>query len=83
MAVMGQAKIAGLVGVGAAIASMFKPQWAPYTGPLYALCQGVALAGMSAFLEMRWGGGREGHGRGRGWGGRGSVARARWTPCQG
>lgn len=54
MAVMGASKVAGIGALISAIAVMFKPQWAPTTAPIYAICQGVALAGMSAMLEMRW-----------------------------
>lgn len=54
MATLGTAKAAGLVGVSAIVASMFKPQWAPYTAPLYALSKGCALAAMSAILELQF-----------------------------
>jgi hypothetical protein len=47
-----------MVGFGAIIVSMFKPQWAQYTAPTYAICKGVALAGMSAMLELSYPGGR-------------------------
>jgi hypothetical protein len=50
-------KAMGVVGVLAAVASMFKPQWAPATAPLYAVCKGVALAAMSAVLELSYPGG--------------------------
>lgn len=43
-----------MVGMVAVLASMFKPTWAQYTAPIYALCKGVALAGMSAVLEMQY-----------------------------
>jgi uncharacterized YccA/Bax inhibitor family protein len=54
MAVLSTAKIAGFVALGSVLASMFKPQWAPVTAPTYALCKGVALAGLSAMLEARY-----------------------------
>ena len=54
MAVLSTAKIAGFVALGSVLASMFKPQWAPVTAPVYALCKGVALAGLSAMLEARY-----------------------------
>lgn len=54
MATLGAAKACGVVGMLAVVASMFKPQWAPYTAPAYALCKGVAMAAMSAVLEMSY-----------------------------
>lgn len=54
MATLGAAKACGVVGLVAAVASMFKPNWAPFTAPTYALCKGVAMAGMSAVLEMSY-----------------------------
>lgn len=54
MAALNVAKISGMVGMAAAVTSMFKPQWSQYTAPVYALCKGVALAGMSAVLEMMY-----------------------------
>eukprot|EP00238_Polyblepharides_amylifera_P014953 CAMPEP_0196578272 /NCGR_PEP_ID=MMETSP1081-20130531/7201_1 /TAXON_ID=36882 /ORGANISM="Pyramimonas amylifera, Strain CCMP720" /LENGTH=307 /DNA_ID=CAMNT_0041897433 /DNA_START=44 /DNA_END=964 /DNA_ORIENTATION=- len=51
-AVMAATQGAGIAGLVLAIATCFKPQWSPYTAPLYALCQGVALGGTSAFLEV-------------------------------
>eukprot|EP00879_Flechtneria_rotunda_P029858 GHRR01032319.1.p1 GENE.GHRR01032319.1~~GHRR01032319.1.p1 ORF type:complete len:200 (-),score=47.84 GHRR01032319.1:1674-2273(-) len=48
------AKVSGLIGMAAAMTSMFKPTWSQYTAPIYALCKGVALAGMSAILEMQY-----------------------------
>lgn len=54
MATLGAAKACGVVGMLAVVASMFKPQWAPYTAPTYALCKGVAMAAMSAVLEMSY-----------------------------
>ncbi|GBF97571.1 hypothetical protein Rsub_10172 [Raphidocelis subcapitata] len=51
-AVMGATKIAGVVAMVAAIASMFKPLWSNVTGPVYALSKGIALGGVAAFAEM-------------------------------
>jgi uncharacterized YccA/Bax inhibitor family protein len=52
MATLGAAKACGVVGMLAVVVSMFKPQLSPYTAPTYALCKGVAMAAMSAVLEM-------------------------------
>lgn len=54
MATLGASKACGVVGLVAVVASMFKPNWAPFTAPTYALCKGVAMAGMSAVLEMSY-----------------------------
>ncbi len=43
--------IAGLV---LALVTVFKQRWAPVTAPLYALAEGFALGGISAFMEMRF-----------------------------
>mmetsp|Transcript_12307 Transcript_12307/g.14708 ORF Transcript_12307/g.14708 Transcript_12307/m.14708 type:complete len:176 (+) Transcript_12307:17-544(+) len=37
-----------------ALITCFKPHWSPKTVPLYALCEGVALGGMSAILDLRF-----------------------------
>ena len=45
----------GLIGgLILALATMFKPTWAPVTAPLYALFEGAALGGLSAMLEMQF-----------------------------
>lgn len=54
MATLGAAKACGMVGMLAVVVSMFKPTLAPYTAPTYAICKGVALAAMSAVLEMSY-----------------------------
>jgi uncharacterized YccA/Bax inhibitor family protein len=43
--------IGGLV---LAIVTAFKKQWAAFTGPLYALCQGVLVGAISAVFEQRF-----------------------------
>lgn len=53
-AVLGASQGAGIVALVAALASMFRPQWAPYTAPVYALAKGVAIAGMTAVMELRF-----------------------------
>ena len=45
----------GLIGgLGAAIVTMFKRQWAAITAPLYALLQGLVLGGISAIFEAQY-----------------------------
>ena len=36
------------------LATMFKKTWAPVTAPLYALCEGLFLGGVSAYFEMSY-----------------------------
>lgn len=43
--------IAGLI---LAFATIFKKEWSPITAPLYALSEGLALGGISAFLEQQY-----------------------------
>ncbi len=45
----------GLVGgLVFAIATIFKKEWAPITAPIYALCEGFALGGISVVLEAAY-----------------------------
>ena len=45
----------GLIGgLGAAITTMFKRQWATMTAPIYALFQGIVLGGISAIFEAQY-----------------------------
>ncbi len=37
-----------------ALVTTFKKEWAGYTAPLYALLEGLAIGGISAFFEMRY-----------------------------
>lgn len=37
-----------------AMVTIFKPTWSPITAPLYALAEGLALGGISAFFELRY-----------------------------
>lgn len=46
--------VGGIGGFGLAIATSFKPTWAPITAPLYAVCEGIVLALISAFFEARY-----------------------------
>ncbi|VAX36381.1 hypothetical protein MNBD_UNCLBAC01-1022 [hydrothermal vent metagenome] len=43
--------ISGLI---AAIITIFKKEWAAVTAPIYALCEGLFLGGISAMFEMRY-----------------------------
>lgn len=43
-----------IVGLVVALATVFRQRWAPITAPAYALAEGFALGGMSAFMEMRF-----------------------------
>jgi uncharacterized YccA/Bax inhibitor family protein len=47
--------IAGVFGgLIAAIATIFKPQWAPITAPVYALLEGLALGGISSLIDQAY-----------------------------
>jgi uncharacterized YccA/Bax inhibitor family protein len=47
--------IGGLVGgLVFSLVTIFKKTWSPITAPLYALCEGLALGGISAFLEQAY-----------------------------
>jgi len=37
-----------------AIASSFKPNWSPIAAPLYAICEGLFIGGISAMFEVRY-----------------------------
>jgi uncharacterized YccA/Bax inhibitor family protein len=37
-----------------ALVTIFKKSWAPYTSPVYAACEGLALGALSAFYEVRF-----------------------------
>ena len=47
--------IGGLLGgFVVALVTIFKPAWSPFTAPLYALLEGLALGGISAMFEHRY-----------------------------
>jgi uncharacterized YccA/Bax inhibitor family protein len=47
--------IGGLLGgFVVALVTIFKPAWSPFTAPLYALLEGLALGGISAMFEQRY-----------------------------
>ncbi|MGN6592540.1 MAG: Bax inhibitor-1/YccA family protein [Terriglobales bacterium] len=41
-------------GLGLAFATIFKKEWAPLTAPLYAVCEGLALGGISAVYNQAY-----------------------------
>lgn len=41
-------------GLVLALATIFKKEWSPITAPLYALCEGLVLGGISALLEQSY-----------------------------
>ncbi|NKF21117.1 Bax inhibitor-1/YccA family protein [Solimonas marina] len=43
-----------LVGFGLAMVTVFKANWSGITAPLYAMAEGFALGGISAFFELRF-----------------------------
>lgn len=47
--------LGGLIGgLVFALVTIFKKEWSPITAPLYALCEGLALGGISALLELSY-----------------------------
>ncbi len=44
----------GIGGFVLAIITTFKPAWAPYTSPLYALCEGLVLGSISGVVNQRY-----------------------------
>src|SRR5262249_31754055 len=38
----------------AMVTGWFKPAWSPITAPVYAICEGLFLGGISAIFELRW-----------------------------
>jgi uncharacterized YccA/Bax inhibitor family protein len=47
--------IGGVIGgLVFALAASFKPNWSPIAAPLYAICEGMALGGISASFELRY-----------------------------
>jgi uncharacterized YccA/Bax inhibitor family protein len=45
-----------LAGLGVALLTVFKPMWARFTAPLYALIQGTVLGAISHLYELRFNG---------------------------
>ena len=44
----------GIAGLIFAIVTIFKRTWSPITAPIYALCEGLVLGGISALLEKQY-----------------------------
>lgn len=45
--------ISSILGIILALFTTFKPNWSPITAPIYALCEGFILGGLSAMLEAQ------------------------------
>ncbi|HTZ74779.1 MAG TPA: Bax inhibitor-1/YccA family protein [Candidatus Aquilonibacter sp.] len=43
-----------IVGLAFALATIFKKEWSPVTAPAYAICEGLALGGISATFEQAY-----------------------------
>ena len=43
-----------IVGLIASIVTMFKPDWASFTAPIYSLAEGFFLGGISAFVQSQF-----------------------------
>jgi uncharacterized YccA/Bax inhibitor family protein len=55
MSAAGPLMMLGVVGgLIFSLATIFKKNWAPVTAPLYALCEGLFLGGISAVFELRY-----------------------------
>jgi len=47
--------VAGFVGgLISCLATVFKPRWSPISAPIYALCQGLAMGGLSAIFQKMY-----------------------------
>jgi uncharacterized YccA/Bax inhibitor family protein len=55
MAAVNGLMLAGMIGgLIFALVTTFKAEWSPVTAPLYALCEGLMLGGISAMFELRF-----------------------------
>lgn len=52
--VMGWMMLGAIGGLGVAILTVFKQEWAPYTAPAYALLEGLFLGGISASFNAQF-----------------------------
>jgi uncharacterized YccA/Bax inhibitor family protein len=48
--------ISAIIGMIIAFVTVFKKEWAPFTAPAYALCQGIVLGGISLAFESKYSG---------------------------
>lgn len=53
---MGYATVGAIAGFILALVTVFKQSWAPVTAPIYALCEGLFIGGISAMYEAKTGG---------------------------
>jgi uncharacterized YccA/Bax inhibitor family protein len=53
---MGYATVGAIAGFILALVTCFKQEWSPITAPIYALCEGLFVGGISAMYEARTGG---------------------------
>jgi len=53
---MGYAMVGGIAGFVLAMVTCFKQDWSPITAPVYALCEGLFVGGISAAYEAKTGG---------------------------
>ncbi len=51
---MGLVWLPMIVGLIAAVATCFKPQYSPFTAPLYAVCEGGCLGALSGIFEFKY-----------------------------
>ena len=52
-AAMGYTMVGGIAGFILAMVTCFKQDWAPITAPIYALCEGLFVGGISAMYEAK------------------------------
>ncbi|MBS0463870.1 MAG: Bax inhibitor-1/YccA family protein, partial [Proteobacteria bacterium] len=53
-AMQGLAMVGAIGGFIMALVTIFKPQWAMFTSPVYALLEGLFIGAVSAIFELRW-----------------------------
>jgi len=53
---MGYATVGAIAGFILALVTIFKQSWSPITAPIYALCEGLFIGGISAMYEAKTGG---------------------------
>ena len=53
---MGYAMIGAIAGFILALVTVFKQSWSPITAPIYAICEGLFIGGISAMYEVKTGG---------------------------
>ena len=53
---IGYAMVGAIAGLVLALVTVFKQAWSPVTAPIYALCEGLFIGGISAMYEAKTGG---------------------------